>query len=155
VTASGFDNPDDDSLRALLRRIRTIAVVGLSPKPQRPSHGVSRHLQRFGYRVVPVRPGIESVLGERAYGDLRDVPFAIDLVDVFRAPQHVGPIVDACIERGVPAIWLQLGVVNEAAAHKARAAGMMVIMDRCLYQEYLRLIGHAPIDPASAPPATR
>ena len=155
MTASGFDNPDDQTLRALLRRIRTIAVVGLSPNPQRPSHGVSRHLQRFGYRVVPVRPGIESVLGERAYGDLRDVPFAVDLVDVFRAPQHVEPIVDACIERAIPAIWLQLGVVNEAAAHKARAAGMTVVMDRCLYQEYLRLIGHAPIDHAAAPPATR
>jgi uncharacterized protein len=147
-----FNNPDDTEVRALLRRVRTIAVVGLSPNPQRASHGVAKHLQRFGYRIVPVRPGVERVLGEPAYPDLRDVPVPIDLVDVFRAPPHIGAIVDACLECKVDAIWLQLGVVNLAAAQRARAAGMTVVMDRCLYLEYSRLFGAVPIDRASLSP---
>lgn len=144
--AGDFPTPSDDDLRALLTRVRTIAVVGLSPNPQRPSHGVARQLQRFGYRVVPVRPAVDSVLGEKAYADLRDVPLKIDLVDVFRAPGHVDGIVDACIELGIRAIWLQLGVVNEPAARRARAAGLTVVMDHCLYLEYLRILGAGPVD---------
>jgi uncharacterized protein len=150
-----FQNPDDATLRTLLMRVRSIAVVGLSPRPDRASHGVSRHLQRFGYTIVPVRPGIDRLLGETAYPDLRDVPAPIDLVDVFRAPQHVDGIVDACIEQRLPAIWLQLGVINDAAARRARAAGLVVVMDRCLYLEYLRLFGAKPIADVSAPATTR
>ncbi|OGI43918.1 MAG: CoA-binding protein [Candidatus Muproteobacteria bacterium RIFCSPHIGHO2_01_FULL_65_16] len=141
---TAFRNPSDAEIRALLERARVIAVVGLSPKPDRPSHGVARALQRFGYRVIPVRPAVASVLGEKAYPDLRAVPEKIDLVDVFRAPEHVDAIVDECIALAVPALWLQDGVVNEPAAARAQAAGILVVMDRCVYREYLRLFGEAP-----------
>lgn len=135
-----FQNPDPDELRALLVRIRVIAVVGLSPRTGRPSHQVAAALQRFGYRVIPVRPAVAEVLGEPAYADLHQLPGPVDLVNVFRAPEHVDPIVDACIELGLPALWLQDGVVNEPAALRARAAGLTVVMDRCIYRDYLRLM---------------
>lgn len=118
---------------------KRIAVVGLSPKPHRASYQVSRAMQGFGFTIIPVRPRAESILGETAYADLRAVPGPIDMVNVFRAPQHVDPIVDACIELRIPALWLQLGVVNAAAAERAMAAGIFVVMDRCIYQDYLRL----------------
>jgi len=141
-----YTNPDDDALRALLQRVRTIAVVGFSPKPDRPSHGVAAALQRFGYRIIPVRPALADGLGEPAYPDLASIPDpgTIDLVDVFRAPEHVGAIVDACIALKIPALWLQEGVVDEAAAERARAAGLTVVMDRCAYREYLRLCAGGP-----------
>jgi predicted CoA-binding protein len=135
-----FQNPDPDELRALLVRIRVIAVVGLSPRTGRPSHQVAAALQRFGYRIIPVRPAVAEVLGEPAYADLHQLPGPVDLVNVFRAPEHVDPIVDACIELGLPALWLQDGVVNEPAALRARAAGLTVVMDRCIYRDYLRLM---------------
>jgi len=135
-----FHNPDDNALRALLTRARRIAVVGLSPKPDRPSYFVAEQLQRFGYEVVPVRPATASVLGVPAYADLAAVPGPIDLVDVFRAPEHVEPIVDACIALNVPVLWLQEGVVNEAAARRAQDAGITVVMDRCIYKDYMALI---------------
>lgn len=134
-----FTNPSPDEICARLRSIRTIAVVGLSPKASRPSHGVAAAMQRFGYRIVPVRPALDEVLGEPAYPDLRALPEPVDLVNVFRAPQHVGPIVDACIELGLPALWLQDGVINEEAAQRARAAGLWVVMDRCIYRDYVQL----------------
>jgi predicted CoA-binding protein len=139
-----FRNPSDDEIKALLARVRTIAVVGLSPQPGRPSHLVASNLQGFGYRIIPVRPAVGQVLGETAYACLRDVPDKIDLVDVFRAPEHVDAIVDDCIVLGIPAIWLQDGVVNEPAALTARAAGITVVMDRCTYRDYVRFFGHAP-----------
>ncbi len=135
-----FDNPGPDEIRGLLQQVRTIAVVGLSPKPDRPSHHVAAALQRFGYRIIPVRPGIQEVLGERAYPDLSQVPDPIDLVDVFRAPEQVDPIVDACIQLRLPRIWLQDGVINLPAAERARAAGLTVIMDRCIYRDYINLM---------------
>ena len=128
-------NPDNAALREILRRARRIAVVGLSPKPDRPSYRVAAQLQRMGYEVVPVRPAVDSILGVRAYPNLAAVPGPIDLVDVFRAPEHVEPIVDACIALKVPVLWLQEGVVNEAAAERARAAGITVVMDRCIYKD--------------------
>jgi len=134
-----FTNPDLDTIRALLDRVRTIAVVGLSPKPNRPSHQVASALQSFGYRVIPVRPAVDRVLGERAYADLREVPERIDLVDVFRAPKYIDAIVDSCLELGLPAIWLQDGVVNVPAAERALTGGMTVVMDRCIYRDYLQL----------------
>lgn len=148
---SGFVNPGEAEIRSLLEHIETIAVVGLSPNRDRPSHRVAAALKGFGYRIVPVRPGTESVLGERAYADLREVPGRIDLVDVFRAPDQVEPIVDAAIERGVPAIWFQEGVVNEKAAERARAAGLFVVMDRCVYREYVSLFGARPRARAPGP----
>ena len=131
-----FQNPTNEEISQLLQRVRRIAVVGLSPKTNRPSHGVARALQEFGYKVVPVRPAVDAVLGETAYADLYAVPGAIDLVNVFRAPQYIDPIVDACIDLRIPAIWLQDGVINESAACRAQAAGMTVVMDRCIYRDY-------------------
>lgn len=135
-----FSNPSAAAIRTLLRRVNSIAVVGLSPRTERPSHGVARAMQGFGYRIIPVRPAVEAVLGERAWPDLYALPERPDLVNVFRAPQHVGPIVDACIELGITALWLQDGVVNEAAALRAEQAGIMVVMDRCIYRDYLQLL---------------
>ncbi|UCE88887.1 MAG: CoA-binding protein [Pseudomonadota bacterium] len=135
-----FVNPGLDEIKALLERSATIAVVGLSPKPARPSHHVAEEMQNFGYRIIPVRPAVNEVLGEKAYADLRAVPQRFDIVDVFRAPQYVDPIVDACIELQVPALWLQDGVVNEAAALRAQQAGIFVVMDRCIYRDYRDLI---------------
>lgn len=133
-------NPSDDEIRDLLRRVHRIAVVGLSSNPKRPSHGVGRALQRFGYEVIPVNPNETEILGETAYPDLASVPGIVDLVDVFRAPEHVPDIVEACIQRGVPALWLQEGVINEPAAKRAREAGLTVVMDRCMYKEHRRLL---------------
>ncbi len=101
-------------------------------------------MQGFGYHIRPVNPNVDAVLGEKAYASIADVPEPVDLVDVFRAPAHVGAIVDQVIARHLPALWLQLGVVDEAAARRAQDAGITVVMDRCLYQEYLRLLGTRP-----------
>ena len=135
-----FTNPTPDQLRSLLREVKTIAVVGLSPRVERPSYRVSRAMLGFGYRIVPVRPAVSEVLGEKAYARLSDIPFEVDLVDVFRNPDDVGPIVDECIALGVRRLWLQDGVVNEEAAEKARAAGITVVMDRCVWRDYLDFI---------------
>lgn len=138
---NGFTNPTQDEIVRLLRQIKRIAVVGLSPKSSRPSHRVAAALQGFGYTIVPVRPALDEVLGEQAYPDLRAVPGKIDLVDVFRAPEHVDPIVDACIDLQIPVLWLQDGVINEVAALRARDHGIEVIMDRCIYRDYRQFIG--------------
>ncbi|GJQ54089.1 MAG: CoA-binding protein [Rhodocyclaceae bacterium] len=130
-----FCNPPSEEICALLREAKTIAVVGLSPNPARPAFRIAQALQRFGYRVIPVRPKVESVLGEKAYGSLSEVPEKIDLVDVFRAPEHVGPLVNECLRLGIRRIWLQDGVVNAAAADKAVAGGITVVMDRCIWRD--------------------
>lgn len=135
-----FANPTPDQIRGLLREVKTIAVVGLSPRVERPSYRVSRAMQGFGYRIVPVRPAVTEVLGEKAYARLTDIPFKVDLVDVFRNADEVGPIVDECIALGVKRLWLQDGVVNEEAAERARAAGITVVMDRCVWRDYLDFI---------------
>lgn len=135
-----FENPSDTEILALLERVRTIAVVGLSPKADRPSHTVARAMQRFGYRIVPVRPAVTEILGETAYPSLAEIPEAVDLVDVFRAAEHLPAVIDECLAIGAPAVWIQEGIVDEAVAERARAAGLMVVMDRCLYKDYLRLM---------------
>ena len=135
-----FRNPSPLETKALLQRVRTIAVVGLSPKPDRPSYAVARAMQRFGYRIIPVRPATAEVLGEKCYPSLADVPERIDLVDVFRAADHIPGIVDECLALGLPAIWIQEGIVHEAAAEKASAAGLTVVMDRCIYKDYVNLM---------------
>ncbi|HWC19045.1 MAG TPA: CoA-binding protein [Terriglobales bacterium] len=119
--------------------MRTIAVVGLSSNPMRPSFGVSQYMQRSGYRIIPVNPNEGSVLGEKAYASLAEIPHKIDIVDVFRRPEFVPGIVDEVIKLKVPALWLQEGVVHEAAARKAREAGITVIMDRCILKEHRAL----------------
>lgn len=132
-----FQNPPDSEIKHLIQTMKTIAVVGLSPKPERPSHGVARGMQRFGYRIIPVNPGHAELLGEKSYPDLLRLPGPVDLVDVFRSPEHVDEVVDQCIARKLPALWLQEGVVNEKAAQRARDAGIFVVMDRCLFKDYL------------------
>jgi hypothetical protein len=134
-----FANPDDAALGGLLDRIKTIAVVGLSPQPARPSFRVAQAMQRYGYRIVPVRPLVDEILGEKAYSRLADIPFAVDLVDVFRAAEHLPAIVEQCLALHLPSIWIQEGIVHEDAAQRARAGGMTVVMDRCLLKEYVRL----------------
>jgi predicted CoA-binding protein len=138
---SGFVNPSEEQIRALLNRVKTIAVVGLSPKSYRPSHRVARNLQAFGYHIVPVNPRVDEVLGERAYARLTDIREPVDLVNVFRAPQHVGSVVQDCLTAGMKALWLQDGVVDSKAAVEAASAGMTVVMDRCIYRDYLSLLG--------------
>ncbi|HRH73033.1 MAG TPA: CoA-binding protein [Zoogloea sp.] len=135
-----FANPSPDQIRSLLQEAKTIAVVGLSPRPDRPSYRVSRAMQGFGYRIVPVRPAVAEVLGEKAWARLSEIPFAVDMVDVFRAGDQIDPIVDECIALGVKRLWLQDGVINEAAAERARAAGITVVMDRCVWRDYMELV---------------
>ncbi len=136
-----FSNPPPEQIAALLRAARTIAVVGLSADATRPSHGVARALQRFGYRVIPVNPALESVLGEPAVASLAQLPEVlgaderVDIVDVFRRPEHVAGIVAECIRLKLPALWLQEGVVDAAAAARAAAAGIFTVMDRCIFKE--------------------
>ena len=146
-----FQNPPEAEIKSLLERVRVIAVVGLSPQPNRPSYLVASNLQRFGYRIIPIRPAVEAVLGEKAYARLADVPEKIDMADVFRASEHVDAIVDECIVLGIKAIWLQDGVVNEAAALRAQAAGMTVVMDRCAYRDYVHFFGRTPRSGLSTP----
>ena len=135
-----FTNPTPDQIRSLLQEVKRIAVVGLSPRPERPSYRVSRAMQGFGYRIVPVRPAVSEVLGEKAYATLSDIPEKVDMVDVFRAGDQIDPIIDECITLGIPRLWLQDGVINEAAAERARAAGITVVMDRCVWRDYLDFI---------------
>ena len=130
-----FENPSIEERCDLLKRVRTIAVVGLSPNPRRPSHGVAKSLQGFGYTIIPVHPRADEVLGATAYRCLSEIPTAIDLVDVFRRAEEVGPVVDECLRLKLKAIWIQEGIVNEPAARRAREAGMIVIMDRCIYRD--------------------
>ena len=128
--------PESDPVTDLLKRAKTIAVVGLSSNPMRPSHAVSAYMQGQGYRIIPVNPLIEECLGETAYASLLDVSDKIDIVDVFRRPEFVEEIVDQAIRLNVPAVWMQEGVIHEAAAEKARKAGIFVVMDRCILKEH-------------------
>ena len=125
-----------DVAEKILNSARTIAVVGLSANPHRPSHGVALYLQRAGYRIIPVNPNVEAVLGERAYPSLRDIPQPVDVVEVFRRSEFVGPIVDDAIAIKAGAVWLQDGVVDEAAAARARASGLDVVMDDCMMRRH-------------------
>lgn len=134
-----FENPGPEALRTLFASVRSIAVVGLSPNESRPSYRVAAAMQARGYRIIPVRPMVESVLGEPAFPDLESLPEMPDIVDVFRAAEYVPAIVESCIALGIPRIWLQEGVVHEAAATRARAAGIEVVMDRCMWRECARL----------------
>jgi len=131
-----FQNPSPGEIKALLQRVKTVAVVGLSTDPDRPSYSVAMYLQQNGYRIVPVRPGGGEILGEKVYERLSDIPFAIDLVDHSRRSSLVGPHIDEAIRLRVPAIWMQEGIVDEAAAERARAAGLTVVMDRCMLKEH-------------------
>jgi len=124
----------------LLRSAHTIAVVGLSSNPMRPSNGVSEYMKRAGYRIIPVNPNETEVLGEKSYARLEDVPEPIDVVNVFRRPQFVPEIVESAIRIGAKAIWLQEGVIHEAAARRAQQAGLDVVMDRCILKEHRKML---------------
>jgi hypothetical protein len=127
---------DEDTIRKIFEDCRTIAVVGLSSDPFRPSHGVAAFMQRKGYRVIPVNPNESEVLGERALPDLASIPEPLELVDIFRRSDAAGAIVDQAIALGAKAVWLQEGVIDHAAAERARSAGLLVVMDRCWLKDY-------------------
>lgn len=130
-----------DPIGDLLARAKTIAVVGLSDSPLRPSYGVSAYMQSHGYRIIPVNPTISEALGEKAYRSLLEVPEKIDIVDVFRRPEFVDEIVEQAIQLKIPAVWMQEQVINQAAAAKARQAGMFVAMDLCILKEHKARFG--------------
>jgi predicted CoA-binding protein len=128
--------PSTDPIAELLKRSKTIAVVGLSNNPMRPSHGVSAYMQSQGYRIIPVNPRVRESLGEKAYPTLLDVPEKIDIVNIFRRPEFIEEVVDQAIRLKVPAIWMQQDVIHEKAAEKARNTGILVVMDRCILVEH-------------------
>jgi uncharacterized protein len=130
-----------DPIAEILQRAKTVAVVGLSDNPLRPSHGVSAYLQAQGYRIIPVNPQIQEALGEKSYPSLLDVPEKIDIVDIFRRPEFVEEVVDQAIQLKVPAVWMQEEVIHEKAAKKARQAGIFVVMDRCILLEHRARFG--------------
>lgn len=132
---------DISGLRSLLLETRSIAVVGLSANWHRPSFFAAKYMQERGYTIVPVNPAYDEVLGQKCYPSLRDIPVQIDMVDVFRKPEDVLPLVDDAIAIGARSFWMQLGVINPEAAQRAEAAGMKVVMDRCVKIEYARLFG--------------
>ena len=133
-----------DLVDQILTQTKTIAVVGLSPKPERDSHRVAGYLKSVGYRVIPVNPDIiEEVLGEKSYPDLKSVPGPIDMVDIFRRSELVAPVVDEAIQVGARFVWMQDGVVDEASAKRARAVGLLVVMDNCPMREHRRRFGNS------------
>ncbi|MGA2984263.1 MAG: CoA-binding protein [Terriglobia bacterium] len=127
-----------DVIREILEQGKTLAVVGLSSKSMRPSHGVAAYMQRYGYRIIPVNPQEESVLGEKAYTSLDAVPEPFDVVVIFRRPEFVPEVVEAAIRKGAKVVWMQEGVIHEQAAERARAAGLKVVMDRCILKEHAK-----------------
>ena len=133
--------PQSDPIRQILSRAKTIAVVGLSDNPFRPSHGVSAYMQSHGYKIIPVNPTIAEALGEKSYPSLLEVQEKIDVVNIFRRPEYVEEIVDQAISLKIPAVWMQEGVINERAAEKARGAGMFVAMDLCILKEHQARFG--------------
>jgi predicted CoA-binding protein len=136
-----FANPDDEAIRELLERVRRIAVVGLSPKPYRDSHRVARYLLERGYEVVPVYPREEEILGQRVYRRVQEIERPVDLVDVFRRSEELPGVIDDALVARAGALWLQLGYIDEPGALRARAAGVSVVMDRCLMVDHARLLG--------------
>ena len=133
-------NPPSLKVKAILEDHKTIAVVGLSPKPERDSYQVAKYLKEKGYTVVPVNPGQKEILGEKCYPNLKAIPLPVDIVNVFRKPEAVPPIVDDAIEMGAKIVWTQLGIVNNAAAEKACKAGLQVVMNKCIKIEHINMV---------------
>jgi uncharacterized protein len=133
--------PQSDPIRSLLTQAKTIAVVGLSDNPLRPSYGVSAYMQAQGYKIIPVNPTIEEALGEKSYASLLEVPEHIDLVNIFRRSEFVDEVVEQAIRLKIPAVWMQEDVINEAAAARARSAGLFVVMDRCILKDHRARFG--------------
>ena len=141
---------DQEATERILKESHTIAVVGLSSDPERPSFEVAQYLQARGYRIIPVNPNVSEILGERAYPDLLSIPGKVDAVNIFRRTEAVPSVVEQAIRIGTRAVWMQEGIVNEEAARQARAAGLLVVMDLCMRKETKRLIDAGSL-PASAP----
>lgn len=135
-----YSLPSDEDLIALFERVQSIAVIGLSPKPDRPSHRVAKRMQEFGFRIIPIRPAVKEVLGVKAYASLLEVPDAVDLVNVFRAPKYVAELTEQCIDKKVSSLWLQEGVVDLESANRACSENIFTVMDKCIYKEYVRLM---------------
>jgi predicted CoA-binding protein len=133
-------NPPDADIKKVLENSKVIAVVGLSAKTERDSYNVASYLKNHGYKIIPVNPGQDEILGEKCYASLSDIPEKVDVVDIFRRPEHIPPIVDEAIKIGAKVIWLQLGIRNDEAAQKALDAGKTVIQDKCMLQEHRRLM---------------
>ncbi len=133
-------NPSPEEIKAILNNYKTVAIVGLSPKPERDSHKVAKYLKDNDYRIVPVNPGQKEILGEKCYPNLRAIPFSVDMVDIFRKPQAIPPVVDDAVEIGAKAIWMQLGIAHNRAADKARKAGLAVVMNRCIKIEHMNML---------------
>ena len=133
-------NPPSEEIRAILENYKTVAVVGLSPKPDRDSHRVARYLKEQGYTIVPVNPGQKEILGETCYRNLKAVPFPIEVVDIFRRPEAIPAIVDDAIEIGAKVVWMQLGLAHNESAEKARKAGLKVVMSKCIKIEHMNLL---------------
>ena len=133
---------NDEEMKKTLSACKTIAVVGISPKEDRPSYGVASYLQSRGYRIIPVRPDGDCILGEKVYRRLTDIPpeIDVDVVDVFRKSEDVPPVVDEAVERGAKLVWMQEGVINPEAGARAESAGLKVVMDRCIKKEHRRLL---------------
>ena len=140
LSENTYSLPSDDALIELFERINNIAVIGLSPKINRPSHRVAMHMQEFGFEIIPVRPVVREVLGVKAYASLLEIPFTVDLVVVFRAPKYVAAITEQCIDKKVSAMWLQEDVVDIESANHACKENIFTVMDKCIYKEYVRLM---------------
>lgn len=128
-------------IERILKEYKTIAVVGLSPREDRPSHNVAKYLKSQGFRIIPVNPNATEIFGERCYPDLKSIPAKVDIVDIFRRSEDVPPIVDEAIAIGAKVVWMQEGIINNEAAEKARKAGLEVVMDRCMLKEHKRMVG--------------
>jgi predicted CoA-binding protein len=133
-------NPPSEEIKAILENHRTVAIVGLSPKPERDSYKVAKYLKEKHYRIVPVNPGQKEILGEKSYPNLKAIPFPVDIVDVFRKPDAIPPIVDDAIEIGAKTVWMQLGLAHNQAADKARKAGLEVVMNKCIKIEHMNML---------------
>ena len=139
-------NPPSEKIKAILEKYKTVAIVGLSPKPERDSYKVAKYLKENHYRIVPVNPGQKEILGEKCYPNLKAIPFPIDVVDIFRKPEAISPVVDDGIEIGAKVVWMQLGLAHNQAADKARKAGLEVVMNKCIKIE------HVNMERSSSPP---
>lgn len=130
-------NPPSEEIKGILEKYKTVAVVGLSPKPERDSHKVAKYLKEKHYRIVPVNPGQKEILGEKCYPNLKAIPFPIDVVDIFRKAEAIPPVVDDAVEIGARVVWMQLGLAHNQAADKARKAGLEVVMNKCIKIEHM------------------
>ena len=132
-------NPPSEEIKAILEQYKTVAILGLSPKPERDSYKVAKYLKENRYRIVPVNPGQKEILGEKCYPNLKAIPFPIDVVDIFRKPEAIPPVVDDAIEVAAKVVWMQLGLAHNQAADKARKAGLGVVMNKCIKTEHMNM----------------